>query len=297
MGETQNLSALRDLNQDEILINILRYIIWLNQGELYHHKPRKPMSVKLNKTVQRSGPWQWNSRFVRVLLACSLVFLSASTCVQGETVEGDALASEYKETCLDYIDQAKAALESGGKDSLSETVFAQYIDNPTGPYLFCKDNIPEDPSDFGQVTEFIHPYIALGETEGFEYEKMTGQAAELFKEQRENISRLAYENRESGDIFEYTLSINQTQSQGSSSFATGSGRQYVAFSDEYDKPDGQMGVLYCGCPYTNIPDGPRDNSNALAAQAAAASSSVPNERWLFDFLRLITVTIMAHAVL
>jgi hypothetical protein len=218
-----------------------------------------------------------------------------STSAQGQPVESDALASEYKEICLDYIDQAKAALESGGKTSLSETVFALYIDNPTGPYLFCKDNIPANPADFGQVTEFIHPYIKLGETEGSEYEKLSGQAAELFKEQRENISRLVYENRETGDLFEYTLSINQTQSQDSSSFTAGSGRQYVAFSDEYDTSDGQTGVLYCGCPYTNIPDGPRDNSNAIAAQAAA--SSVPNEKWLFDLLRLLAVIIMAHAVL
>eukprot|EP00890_Picochlorum_soloecismus_P003512 jgi/Picsp_1/4161/NSC_01670-R1_---NA--- len=255
------------------------------------------MCIERNKVVQGGCPRRRSLRFVPVILACSLVLLSGVTRVQGEPVEGDALASEYKGICLDYIDQAKAALESGGKTSLSETVFALYIDNPTGPYLFCKDNIPANPSDFGQVTEFIHPYIKLGETEADEYERLTGQAAELFKEQRENISRLAYENRQTGDLFEYTLSINQTQSQDSSSFTAGSGRQYVAFSDDYDKADGQMGVLYCGCPYTNILSGPRDNSNAIAAQAAAASSSVPNERWLFDLLRLIAATIMAHAVL
>jgi uncharacterized membrane protein len=234
-----------------------------------------------------------------LILTSALVLLSTLTRVHGETVDDDALASEYKEICIDYIEEAKAAIESGGKTSLYEKVLAQYVDHPAGPYLFCKYNIPENPSDFGQVTEFIHPKLEGEEREGDDYEALTGQAAELFKEQRQIIARLAYENRQTSDLFEYTVNINQTQSLNSSWFSfqsPGSGRQYIAFSDEYDEPDGKVDVFYCACPYTKVPHEPRDNTNAIAAQAAAASSSVPIGNWFLNLLSLMAVTIIAHVV-
>lgn len=162
--------------------------------------------------------------------------------------------------CAQLLDEVKDTVEGGaGLPKLEQRVHKQQIDSPSGPYVLCC--VLNGP-DWKSVEWAVHPN-AEGVTHGGIYESLSGEAAETFANITEGVYDQVLENMETGKMFNFSYPYNQTTGQLTGSYADGALRQYVAYPFELDEGN-KYGVsdFYCVCPFTDIPQGPRNNSLA-----------------------------------
>ena len=68
-------------------------------------------------------------------------------------------AANYKK-CVGYLEELLASL--GGASSIEDVkavAYEQYTSYPSGPYVFCWENVHGSTDDIGNVTLAIHPYV------------------------------------------------------------------------------------------------------------------------------------------
>lgn len=194
-----------------------------------------------------------------------MLVLSTAAAVVGQ--------QEY-ETCVGLIESAEAGFERNGEEGLAQVIAGQYVAKPSGPYLFCYNNVKEGQKDALETVRSVHPYLALDETLGVTVASMSQESAQSTAEDYQTASLQAIDTC-CHNLFNFSLSFDQSSSQSSGEYVEGSRRDYVAFSEEL-AADGSY--LYCACPFTNVPEGERNNSNAAillqeGAQPASSSSS------------------------
>lgn len=181
-----------------------------------------------------------------------------------------AVGQEDYETCVGLIEAAGEGFDRNGEEGMVQVIARQYVSNPSGPYLYCYTNLKEGQKDALDTVRSVHPYLTLDETLGDTVATMSLESAQTTGEDYQNASLQAIETC-CDNLFNFSLSFDQSASQSSGDYVEGSRRDYVAFSEKV--PDGTY--LYCACPFTNVPEGVRNNSNAaILLQEDQSSSAV-----------------------
>lgn len=192
--------------------------------------------------------------------------------------QSDEVQKNYP-ICAELLDEVKDTVEAGADlQKLERRVHTQQIDSPSGPYVLCC--VLNGP-DWKSVEWGVHPN-AEGVTHGGIYESLSGEAAETFANVTEGVYDQVLENMDTGKMFNFSYPYNQTTGQLTGSYADGSLRQYVAYPFELDDKN-RYGVsdFYCVCPFTDIPEGPRNNTLAelqmaeYLAETPASLAAVP----------------------
>lgn len=199
----------------------------------------------------------------QVLLFCVVAILSMQTC-RGEM-------NDY-ETCTTYLNNAERSFAEGGFSGLVLDAYKSYLDNPTGPYIFCYKNIPEDIStNISQIERFVHPYLANETLQA----SMSVQPAQLAQQYYDGYELAVNQSRSTccGEYFQFSLPFNQTASEADGlPTLSNVTREYVGLAETYQQ-NGERAYFFCACPFTGVPSGPRDNSNALLALRDGVSGS------------------------
>eukprot|EP00890_Picochlorum_soloecismus_P005472 jgi/Picsp_1/5926/NSC_03283-R1_---NA--- len=202
-----------------------------------------------------------------------------------------AVGQRDYETCVGLVEGAEEEFHQNGEESMVQAIARQYVTNPSGPYLYCYNNIKEGQKDALQTVRSVHPYLALGDALGDTVATMSRQSAQTTDEDYQKASLQAIEIC-CHNLFNFSLSFDQTSSESSGEYVEGSRRDYVAFSEKV--PDGTY--LYCACPFTNIPEGVRNNSNAatLLQEVQSASSSAVWTTTMSNVLFVLSVVFLLH---
>jgi len=164
------------------------------------------------------------------------------------------------ETCVTYLEDARDAKDTGGFGALEKAVFTQYLEHPSGPYVTC--HYTNDSTDFRQTTRLIHPYNPRGVSMGDRHEQMEGQEADTYQESQERLMRLSRENKDSETLFLNWYPNNQTAAQEVGKYVGGDRREYVILPFGLNDTEYEADLFLCSCPYTGIPEGDRNNTNA-----------------------------------
>lgn len=181
------------------------------------------------------------------------------TCL-GQAGEKNETQVNY-DTCVTYLEDARDAKDTGGFEALEKTVFTQYLEHPSGPYLTC--HYTNNSTDFRQLTRLIHPYNPRGVSMGDRYDQMEGQEADTYRESQERLVRTSRENKDSETLFLQWYPNNQTAAQEAGKYVSGDRREYVMLSFGLNDTEYEADLFLCGCPYTGIPEGDRNNTNAV----------------------------------
>lgn len=169
------------------------------------------------------------------------------------------------------------------------TIAEQYETFPSGPYVYCYDNIQQDQKNALDMARFVHPYLTLNETIQTTVKGLDAANAQMYQDSYQNASLKVVEDC-CGDIFNYTLNFNQSQSETSAGQAVpGSLRNYLGFGGKYNG-----GYILCGCPITDIPPGNRNNVNAAVLLSQASTAGSIHSRFVKHVLFIFVVLLFVH---
>lgn len=169
--------------------------------------------------------------------------------------------------CLNYLKQAKQAIVASGPNLLEEIVHDQYLSNPEGPYVFCFENVPSSTEDsVGSMVMSVHPYLPNATLREIVVDVESGMVADYFELKK----RTLLDNLDSkGEFYNFTEPVDQPQSREMNGIVVGNKLQnIVGFVQKSDEE-----YIHCGCQYTGVPDGPRDNRNAVQGASGGGHMS------------------------
>ncbi|KAI8101720.1 hypothetical protein M9434_006787 [Picochlorum sp. BPE23] len=197
-------------------------------------------------------------RFIAVLLFCSM---------GGFAHEGVSHEENYFAACVTYLEGAKDSLESGGVSQLVSDGYKTYLEYPSGPYVFCFSQSAFSVDTIGESALVLHPFTANKTLDDL---LDTSEEESLFLRDRKAqlISNALNNNRTLGELFNYTEPYSQEKSDAGGIRVDGEEKKLVGFVDRL----GDGVVVQCGCRYTGVPDGERDNRNAIKSEGGAVSS-------------------------
>lgn len=157
-------------------------------------------------------------------------------------------------------------------DDVKDVAYRQYLDNPTGPYVFCWDHSPITPGgDVMAMNLAIHPYLddlPLGTL-------LNGTDAAYAEEKK----RMLIDNAKKafGTWFNYTEHINQAKMEE----ADAAGPDVmVTFGEDIRKilgfiipnPADVTNIVNCGCRYTGVPIEARRDENTRSAVSGVSGA-------------------------
>ena len=185
---------------------------------------------------------------------------------------------------------------TGAIGDLITTVAKQYIEYPSGPYVYCYGGIQKGQPDSLKMVRFVHPYLELNETIAQTIQGMNETSGFLYSDSYQNASIKAVDDC-CGDILSFTVNFNQASSEESpnNQVVAGPLRDYLGFGeslgDEY---------FLCACPITNIPPGDRKNDNAAVLlqqeNEAAVATATAFARFTFYHMFIIVSLILLITV-
>lgn len=184
-----------------------------------------------------------------------------------------ATTAENFAVCSSLLQEAIQGFQASGTDGLIAEAISQYESKPAGPYIYCYSGASENEADVVDLVRFVHPYLQLNETIAESVKNMTQVNAEAYEAGYIDASTKAIDEC-CANFFNYSVAFNQAASDNSSSVEVGSQREYLGFSEKIGVGSGEE-IFYCGCPYTNIPDGDRGNRNIPLLKETLGSGSSP----------------------
>lgn len=235
-------------------------MIYTDRVEETSNKGWPCKSIYVRHTIfQVQSTKLWHITLLNLIIADFLVLvLSTAAVVVGQ--------QDY-ETCVGLIESAEAGFDQNGEEGMARVIAGQYVAKPSGPYLYCFNNLKEGQEDALDTVRSVHPYLALDETLRVTVASLSEESAQSTAEDYQKASLQAIDTC-CRNLFNFSLSFDQSSSQSSGEYVDGSRREYVAFSEKVS--DGSY--LYCACPFTNVPEGERNNSNAAVLLQEGAQS-------------------------
>lgn len=167
-------------------------------------------------------------------------------------------AQELRQTCESLLKSVQQGFEEKGVPGIFNTAVKQYLEFTSGPYVYCYNNITKGQENAEDMVRFIHPYLSYGVAVG---PPLSGNGSTDNSQANSDRQAASLDAIESccGNLFNFTQNYDQAKSEASGSYTEGSTREYLAFSEQTTNGT----YLYCACPITNVPEGERDNSNAI----------------------------------
>ena len=169
--------------------------------------------------------------------------------VKGQTDTLDNVARNYAR-CEAYMNELQDAVQSAASVAeIKAVAYNQYVENPSGPYVFCWERTPDDEEDdVGTMLLSIHPYLQPASLDDL----VRGKDPAYVEQKREVI----LENLEQpiGTFFNYTERFNQVETQlsdvaGDEQFVLlGEPQSILGFIEEDPSNPGLL--INCGCRFT-----------------------------------------------
>ncbi len=217
-------------------------------------------------------------RLTAVLLFCNVLVLA-----HGD----DSHVGDYFAACVTYLEGAKESLQSGGLSQLVSDGYNTYLEYPSGPYVFCFVQNELSEEVVGQSALVLHPFTE-NKTLNELLDPNDEGGVSLLESKADLISN-AVKNGTLGALFNYTEPYSQDKSSAEGGIKVdGEDKMLVGFIDTL----GDGVVVQCGCRYTGVPDGERDNSNAIKSEGGAASSTSGGSFSFFFFFSLVFLFIL-----
>ena len=190
------------------------------------------------------------------------------TCDSESTAAGNVgwslQQSENVQQCQNLLKLSWESFDTKGISDMIMTIAKQYESFPSGPYVYCYENIQQGQENSLGLVRFVHPYLNLNETIETTVKGLDAQNAAKYESSYQTASIKAVEDC-CGNIFNFTLNFSQSKSEDSGGqVVSGPLRDYLGFSGTYED-----GYFICGCPTTDIPPGDRNNDNAAILLSAA----------------------------
>jgi hypothetical protein len=177
------------------------------------------------------------------------------------------MEEEYFEICVGHLESAKESLESGGLNQLVSNGYQRYLEYPSGPYVFCFSQSPFSVDTIGQSVLVLHPFTpnnTLDELLG------TEEKENILRSRKAELVSSALKNGALGNFFNYTEPYSRDKSLVEGGIQVDSEeKKLVGFVDRLDDDV----VVQCGCRYTGVPVGERDNKNAVMESQGVSASS------------------------
>ncbi|WPT12547.1 hypothetical protein PSENEW3_00002390 [Picochlorum sp. SENEW3] len=219
------------------------------------------------------------------LLICLTAVLMLPSCHLVTLAHGnDSREGDYFTACVRYLEGAIESIQSGGLSQLVSDGYKTYLEYPSGPYMFCfnQDGLSEDA--VRQSVMVLHPFTPRKTMEELLDFSQEGSLT-LLKDKEEFISSAVNDGR-LGKLFNYTepYSLNKSMSDGGIN-VDGDEKKVVGVVVSLE--DGTL--VQCGCRYTGVPDGERDNTNAIQGGGEAPSSTSTRA---FSFFSLVLLFIL-----
>lgn len=164
--------------------------------------------------------------------------------------QNDTLVATNYAACEAYMTDLKTAFASAASMAeVKDIAYDQYMQNPSGPYVFCWTRTPEQVEDDASAMILsVHPYldpVSLGEL-------VQGNEPEYI----EDKERVLLENllNPTGSFFNYSETFNQVATQqadlaGTDKIDTTGQEQMILGFIEEDPSDPDL-LVNCGCRFT-----------------------------------------------
>lgn len=189
-------------------------------------------------------------------------------CYIGGFAHGDTSHEEdYFAACVAYLEGAKESLESGGVSQLISDGYKTYLEYPSGPYVFCFSQSEFSIDTIGESALVLHPFTGNKTLDDLLDTKEEDSLS--LRDRKAQLISNALNNRTLGELFNYTEPYSQDKSLAEGGIKVDDEeKKLVGFVDRL----GDGVVVQCGCRYTGVPDGERDNRNAIRSEGGAVSS-------------------------
>jgi len=228
---------------------------------------------------------------IRLTTVALLLFCQNVVFVHGEGDEGSSdgdRLGEYYEACVTYLEEAKESLQSGGLSQLISDGYETYLEYPSGPYVFCFTQKELSVDAVGQSLLVLHPF-----TENKTLSELLGsnddEGRRQYLESKANLIRYALSNGTLGVLFNFTEPYSQDKSSTEGGVALDEqDKMLVGFIDTLADGIG----LQCGCRYTGVPDGERDNKNAIAMSGGGTEASSTGRGPAFSALFFVVFSLV-----
>jgi hypothetical protein len=179
--------------------------------------------------------------------------------------------------CSQILSESRYAFIADGMRFLLSVVYNQYINQPTGPFVFCFENIPTSENDtVGDMVLSVHPFLPRGtlnelvsDTEDmagyFDLKKMTLLS---------NIDK-------GGELYNFTEPFDQFQLNTSNTISLS--KQLNSFAGFIQ--DAADGWVHCACQYTSVPDVGTEYNHDI--KKIASDSRMTFHRHHFRFITVL----------
>lgn len=199
--------------------------------------------------------------------------------LSGETVEITEAEAKNRDTCRDLLREAMAT--NGSYDALKEVLVRQYYEVNPGPFAVCKDIETDKEETFISFHPF-NPLQGVPYAGWDEHFLAKGDTAEEVDEMVDaQMANDKYAINNTGSYFYADLPVKQKADPSSLTL------EGVNTTDRYFLVSGAVNTSYtgpgkdffvCHCPFTQIPEEPRNNVNfpqsVDSTEASGAVSTV-----------------------
>ncbi len=186
------------------------------------------------------------------------------------TGQNDTQVAANYAACEGYMTDLQAAFANGDSmDDIRDVAYDQYVQNPSGPYVFCWERTPDEPADDASLMILsVHPYLSprtLGElVEGKE---------KSFVDNKEQVLLDNIQN-ELGLFFNYTEAFDQVATQaadkGGVDVIVPSGQEQTILGFIEEDPGNPDLLVNCGCRFTGVPPGERLDDNVASLKSGTS---------------------------
>ena len=211
--------------------------------------------------------------------------------LSGETVSITEAEAKYRDTCQKLMEEAMAT--NGNYDALKKVLTRQYYEVNPGPFVVCKDIETDSEETFIS----LHPFNPLQGVPYSDWDELylgKGDTAEEVDEMVDaQMANDKYAINNTGSYFYADLPVKQKADPSSLTL------EGVSTTDRYFLVSGAVNTSYtgpgedffvCHCPFTQIPEEPRNNTNfPQSVDTTEASSAVSTVFSLFGLLTLAIV--------
>lgn len=227
-------------------------------------------------------------KYILVVLLVTIGSARAETPASTQLKDDLYIGVDPLSTCLEILQDARAALTKGGVEDLVDTIQQQYDQStlPGDNYAFCFKT-PEDPENWNVREAIVHPFIETGVPDGERLKELSEEEINHptwgYGTEVSRVVELSQANQD-GPLYLYYFHINQSSlaSSGKSVPSEGSRREYLGFSNNVKWANGTELLLDCGCPLNLV------NVNQSVVDASS-NGLMMGTRDMLGVLLLLTV--------